>query len=92
MVRYRELQVRSLNITENKPILTITKAEIEYLLKLYTDAQNTPVIKFSSDPNEKDQATLAYDRVREFQQELGKKYNYDWEKHAINGKGEVIPV
>lgn len=22
----------------------------------------------------------------------GKEYNYDWEKHAINGKGEVIPI
>lgn len=79
-------------MTENEPICKLTEEEIKKILKLYTDAQNTPVIKFSSDPNEKDMATQAYDKVREFQQELGKKYNYDWEKHGINEKGEVIPI
>ena len=75
-----------------KSLKSISQEDYEKLLELYKSAQTTPMIKFSSDPNEKDQATLAYDKVREFQQELGKKYNYDWEKHAINGEGEVIPV
>ena len=70
----------------------ISQEDLKLLLELYNTAQTAPVIKFSSDPNEKDMSTLAWDRVREFQQALGKKYDYDWEKVAINGKGEMIQI
>jgi len=77
-------------MTENKPLAVLEKEEIKKLLELYNMAQNTPVIKMTSDPNEKDFATLAWDEVREFQIELGKKYHYDWQKVKVNGKGECF--
>jgi len=70
----------------------ISKEDLDQLLALHNSAQNAPVVKFTSDPNEKDLSTKAWDRVRDFQQGLGTKYNYDWEKYAINGKGELILV
>lgn len=73
-------------------ICTLSKEDFDLLLDLYKTAKTTPVIKFSSDPNEKDLATIAWDSVREFQKALGKKYNYDWEKNACNAQGEVIPI
>lgn len=78
-------------MSEHKPICTITKAEIEHMLKLHKNAQETPMIKFTSDPTEKDMSAKAWDAVREFQQEMGKKYGYQWDHVVINPEGEVFP-
>ena len=68
----------------------ISQENLKELLELYETARNTPVITFSvSEPSFADKA---WDKVREFQEELGKKYDYDWHKVAINGKGEIIPI
>lgn len=75
---------------EEVSIATISADEIKKLTELYLNAQNTPMIKFTSDPNEKDLSTRAWDVVREFQKELGIKYGYDWEKHVIDQSGNVI--
>ena len=70
----------------------ISQNDLEKLLELHKSAQTTPMIKFSSDPKEKDLSTLAWDVLRDFQIELGKKYQYDWEKIAIDRKGEIIQI
>jgi len=69
---------------------SVSKEDLDKLLGLYNTAQNTPVITMSVDqPSFADQA---WDIVRKFQQELGKKYDYNWETNAINGQGEIIPI
>ena len=73
-------------------MIKLSELDLGELLRLYKTAEETPVIKFTSDLNEKDLATKAWDRVREFQQQLGKEYGYDWEKFAVNAKGEVIAI
>ena len=57
---------------------------------MYKAAQKTPVIKVTSDPNEKDLSTMAWDAVRDKMDELGKKYGYDPRNSAINSRREVI--
>lgn len=74
------------------PICTLSKEDFDLLLDLYNTAKTMPVIKLTSNPNEKDFSTLAWDSVREFQKKLGKKYNYDWEKNGCNAQGEVVPI
>jgi len=77
-------------MTETDNLKCISEKDLKKLLELYKTAQTTPVITFSV--NEPSFADKAWDNVREFQQELGKKYAYDWEKVAINGKGEIIQI
>lgn len=72
--------------------MIIEKTDLNKLMELYKKAQNTPMIKLSSDPNIKDWATLAWDDVRELQMQLGKKYGYDWERNAIDRDGNVVPL
>ena len=72
--------------------MKITDEENKKLQDLYKEAQNTPVIAMSvKDGMEgRDWATQAWNRVREYMDELGKKYGYDPATHAIDGKtGEV---
>lgn len=80
-------------MSEEKPICKIVMEEAKHMYKLVDDAQNTPMIKFTADPKEKDLSTKAWDLVREFQAELGKKYNYDPLKVKVNsGTGEVFSI
>lgn len=72
--------------------IVIEKEDLDELLKLYSKAENTPMIKMTADPKQKDWATLAWEQVTVLQQKLGEKYHYNWEKNAINMKGEVIPI
>ena len=66
----------------------ISEVDLNKLLELYKKAQNTPVMLVGS----VDLSQEAWNEAGIFQQELGKKYDYDWEKVAINGKGEVIDI
>jgi len=80
-------------MSEEIPICTMSLEEAEHMKKLVETAQSTPMIKMTSDPNEKDFSTIAWDTVREFQTELGKKYNYDFEKVKVNSQtGEVFKI
>ena len=71
-------------------MIKISMEDAEKLKILFYDANTTPCIKMTSDPNEKDFSTLAWDKVRDFQIELGSKYGYDWTKHAINFKTCIV--
>jgi hypothetical protein len=71
--------------------MKLSEEEHQRLTALYKTAQTTPVIKLTSNPNEKDWATAAWDKVREYMDELGRKYGYDPAKYAINKDGEVVP-
>jgi hypothetical protein len=73
--------------------MKITKEECDKLVELYRKAGNTPMIKFTSDPKEKDLSTLAWDNVRSFYDELGKKYNFDPKEKCINPQTlEIIDI
>ncbi len=68
----------------------ISKEEASKLFELFKTAQDTPVILLFGKHN---LSADAWDRVREHQQELGKKYNYDWESCAINREtGEIVKI
>jgi len=69
----------------------LSESDLKKLLELYNTARTTPVISLTGKA-EDDWSKLAWDSVREFQQELGKKYDYDWEKTGIDGKGEIKPI
>ena len=69
----------------------ISKEDLDKLLDLYIKAQNTPVISFTGKAND-DWSIQAWTKVRDFQKELGGKYNYDWKNYAVNGKGKLIKV
>lgn len=68
--------------------MKITEKENKKLQDLYKIAQTTPVITMKV--GEKDWATEAWDRVRDYMDELGKKYGYNPATNAIDPKtGEV---
>ena len=69
-------------------IATLTTEEREKAAELYKDAQTTPVVTMGV--GHKDWATQAWDRLRDYLNELGKKYGYDPEKAGIDtNTGEV---
>lgn len=74
----------------DEKICQLSVDDAKLLLTAFEQAQNTPMIKFSSD--QKDLATSAWDRVRDIQIELAKKYGYNWEAVKISGKGEVFKI
>jgi len=73
-----------------EPVCVLDEEETKRMLALHQSAQNAPMIKFTSDPYEKDLSTLAWDVVRNFQIEMGKKYKYNWEKVMMRGDGKVF--
>lgn len=76
------------------PLIKVTDEERLHLLDLYKTAQNTPVIAMSVQEglDGKDWASQAWNRVREYMDELGKKYGYDSEHYAVHPQtGEVMP-
>jgi len=77
------------NCDNRIPIAKLAEDETKKLFGLFLSAQHAPMIKFTSDPNEKDLATLAWDLVRNMQIELGKKYGYDHTKTVIMEQGLV---
>jgi hypothetical protein len=73
--------------------IILTKEELTKLLELTNAAKNTPVIYVGVDvgPGSNSWADDAWDAVREYWRELGKKYNFDPESvRGISSKtGEV---
>lgn len=61
------------------------------LVKLYEEAQTTPVLVYSTAPRVRDTASDAWDCVRRKMVELGKKYDFDPRKmRGISKKtGEI---
>jgi len=77
-----------------KAIVTLSEEDRKELVELYHEAQTTPVIGVSVDQMIKgrDMASLAWDRVREKMDELGKKYGYNPKNVQIKQEtGEVFP-
>lgn len=75
-----------------KPKIVLSDEDREALIKLYHEAQTTPVI-YTGPPGSGSWADNAWDRVRDKMKELGEKYGYDPQKLKINQKtGEVIPL
>lgn len=73
--------------------MQVTREECDKLQALYKRAGETPMIKFTSNPEEKDLSRLAWDDVRDYYDELGKKYNFDPSKQAINPKTlEIVDI
>lgn len=74
--------------------ITLSKEDKVELIKLYREAQTTPMIGLSVKDmiQGKDWASQAWDRVRSKMDELGGKYGYDPRKHAINFKTGEIEV
>lgn len=71
-------------------IIKINKDDREKLAEIYHKAQTTPVISFGIC---EDMATLAWNRVRNFMDKLGKKYGFNPATCAINTMtGEVKQV
>lgn len=66
----------------------ISKEDLNMLGNLYVRAQNMPVM--TVDCSIPDFASQAADRVRKFQRELGKKYNYDPLTMSISNEGEIL--
>ncbi len=75
-------------------MIKLTEEDRIDLVKLYKEAQTTPVIGFSVQQmlDGRDLASLAWNRVRNKMNELGEKYGYDPKTSAINQKtGEIQP-
>ena len=72
----------------------LSEEDTKKLLELYNRAQNTPVIAMSLEDGlrGRDFASLAWNELRDFQKELGNKYRYDWNRAAVNQKGEVFAI
>lgn len=75
-------------------IATLSEEDREELVKLYKEAQTTPVIALTTADmlSGRDWASQAWDRVRIKMDELGKKYGYNPRTVQVNNKtGEVFP-
>lgn len=62
--------------------IKLNEEDRQKLVKLYHKAQITPVIIIGF--GIEDQATLAWNRVRKFMDELGKRYGFDPSVYSIN--------
>jgi len=75
--------------------IKLSEEDRKKLAKLYETAQTTPMIAMSMQDGleGRDWATLAWNEVRNFMDELGKKYGYDPKTNMVNkDTGEVIPL
>lgn len=76
-----------------QPII-LNKEELDHLKELTREASNTPVIAMSSHDilTGRDWSSMAWDQVRYYWQELGRKYGFDPEEvKGINSTtGEVM--
>ena len=70
-------------------MIVITEEERDEYLRLYKYAQEAPVVLLFGvhDVNQE-----AWNAVRAYGLMLSKKYNYAYETHGINNKGEVIEI
>jgi len=81
----------TLEVLYRKELGVIESTEAKHLQDLYLKAQATPMIKFSSDPMEKDLSTQAWDAVRAEYERLGEKYNFNPELVQISpASGRII--
>ena len=72
--------------------IKLNRKDRHRLAELYRWAQTTPVIAFNLEAacRGEDQATLAWNNVRKFMDELGKEYGFDPATSSINSNtGEV---
>lgn len=75
--------------------IKINKEDRQKLAELYQTAQTTPMIApdLGAALRGKDLATIAWDKVRDFANVLGYKYNFDPKNSSINRKtGEVMDL
>jgi hypothetical protein len=75
--------------------IKLSEEDREKLAKLYETAQKTPMIALSSQDmlEGRDFASLAWNDVRNFMNELGKKYGFDPKKVGISAAtGGVFPL
>jgi len=81
-------------MTETEIGIQLTPEEYKKMVELYQRARNTPVIGFSTKQmiEGKDLASLAWDDVRKYQEDMGQKYGYDPKNHGIGAEGKVIKV
>jgi len=72
--------------------MKIEKEEYEKLLGLYKTAQEMPVMTTSIEEGMKhgSWADQAWEDVREYMDELGRKYNYNPEEYAVGKDGELF--
>lgn len=65
---------------------TITQEEMDELVKAHKTARETPAFALSTKQalDGKDFASMAWDRLREIQERLAKKYGYDCTTTAID--------
>jgi hypothetical protein len=77
-----------------KTNIQLTPAEFKRITELLNTAENTPVIAATvQDGLEgRDFASMAYNDLYAYQEELGKKYNYDPKTHGIGVNGIVMKV
>jgi hypothetical protein len=72
--------------------MKIAEEEYKELMRLYKEAQETPVVALSTEEllTRGSWSDQAWNRVREYMDELGRKYSYDAAKFAIGKDGELI--
>ena len=68
--------------------IVIDEEDLKEYIRLYRTAQNTPVILVQG----VDVSAAAWAAHREFGIKLAKKDVFVYEKNAIDGSGEVIPI
>jgi hypothetical protein len=75
-----------------KKIATLSEEDRQELVKLFEEAQTTPIIALSCADmlSGRDWASQAWDRLRAKMDELGKKYGYNARTAQINRNGEVF--
>ena len=72
-------------------MIKLSEEDNRKLRELHIRAQNTPVVSMTGSADA-DWSRLAWNVVSQFQQELGAKYGYDWQTHAITHDGKVLTL
>ncbi len=73
--------------------IKLLKTEVSKLIKLSRDAQNTPMIAFSSEMalSGRDAATIAHEAVQNYWKALAKKYKFKVSNYkSLNPKTRVL--
>lgn len=81
-------------MTETETGIQLSPEEYKIMVELYQRAKTTPVIGFSTKQmlEGKDLASLAWNDVRKYQEEMGRKYGYDPKSHGIGMDGKIIKI
>lgn len=71
--------------------IKLNEEDTKEMIDLFHSYEKAPVLSMTGKEEDSFQYQ-AQERLHQFQIRMGKKYGYDWSKHAINGDGEVIPI